>query len=271
MSEQKFIRVVNWERFQHYKHRNPPWIKLYVEMLSSRTWVTLDDSNRVLAFAVLMLAARHENKIPLDPAYIRRVAYLNTDPNFAGLLETNFVEIVDASNVLAPCTHDASNLHHNALPETEKRQSREEAEKTSSSESKSDSDLQPNPSPKKKERKPPSDKAVRLAGLLRSEILKNKPDCKLDGFESWPHTADLMMTRDGRTSEQIAAVIRWAQGDQFWFKNILCMSSLREKFDRLQLAARTQHQEKTNGHTNRAEQRQTANLAALEAAFPLDR
>jgi hypothetical protein len=129
MAEKKFIRVVNWERFQHYKHRNPPWIKLYGEMLSSRTWVTLDDSSRVLAFAVLMLAARHENKIPMDPDYIRRVAYLNSDPNFDGLLETNFVEIVDgASNVLATCTHDASNLHQNALPETEKRQSREETE-----------------------------------------------------------------------------------------------------------------------------------------------
>ncbi len=253
MSEQKFIRVVNWERFQHYKHRNPPWIKLYVEMLSSRTWVTLDDSNRVLAFAVLMLAARHENKIPLDPAYIRRVAYLNTDPNFAGLLETNFVEIVDASNVLAPCTHDASNLHHNALPETEKRQSREEAEKTSSSESKSDSDLQPNPSPKKKERKPPSDKAVRLAGLLRSEILKNKPDCKVDGFESWPHTADLMMDRDGRSYERIGAMIRWAQGHQWWWSRILSMDKLRKQFDALEGQARTQHQEKVNGKPSMVE------------------
>jgi hypothetical protein len=119
MTTDRYIRVVNWEQFQHYKHRNPPWIKLYGEMLSSRTWVTLDDSSRVLAFAILMLAARHENKVPMDAAYIKRVAYLNSDPNFSGLVETYFIEIVDASNVLAPCPHNASDLHPNALPETE--------------------------------------------------------------------------------------------------------------------------------------------------------
>ena len=27
------LRVRNWERYQHYKERNPPWIKLYVELL----------------------------------------------------------------------------------------------------------------------------------------------------------------------------------------------------------------------------------------------
>ncbi len=47
MANQKFIRVVNLERFQHYKDRNPPWIKLHRELLSSRTWVTSDDARSV--------------------------------------------------------------------------------------------------------------------------------------------------------------------------------------------------------------------------------
>src|SRR5215469_15533922 len=113
MANQEFIRIVNWERFQHYKDRNPPWIKLHREILTSRTWASSDDASRVLAIALMMLAALTGNKIPFDAAYIRRVAYLNQDPDFSELLAAEFIEIVDSS--LA----DASKSHRNARPETE--------------------------------------------------------------------------------------------------------------------------------------------------------
>jgi hypothetical protein len=258
MAEQKFIRVVNWERFQHYKHRNPPWIKLYGEILSSRTWVTLDDPNRVLAFAILMLAARHDNKIPMDPAYIRRVAYLNSDPNFAGLLENNFVEIMDdVNNVLAPCLHDASNLHPNALPEKEKRQSREET-KNSSSELKSSSDqtsdfnsqseekVTPKPTPPDvdesskatpKATPTPSHEAEKLAALLSGEIRRNAPAFRItpSQLRKWAVTADRMLRIDRRSYDQTVDVIRWCQADGFWHSNVLSMEKVREKFDALVL------------------------------------
>jgi hypothetical protein len=244
MTAKKNIRLVNWERFQHYKHRNPPWIKLYCEMLSSQTWVTLDDSNRVLAFAVLMLAARHDNKIPMDPAYIRRVAYLNSDPDFASLLGINFIEIVeDASNMLAPCEHDASNLHQNALPETEKRQSREETE-NSSSEPKSSSDqektsnnfrLEENATPTPKAT--PSHEAQKLAALLSGEIRRNAPEFRItpSQLRKWAVTADRMLRLDRRSYDQTVDVIRWCQADEFWHSNVLSMEKVREKFDTLVL------------------------------------
>lgn len=119
MAEQKFIRIVNWDRFQHYKNRNPPWIKLHRELLTSRTWATLDDASRVLAIALMMLAAATGNKIPLDPTYIRRVAYLNQDPDLSGLLATEFIEIVDNSGCASASLADASKPHTNARPEKE--------------------------------------------------------------------------------------------------------------------------------------------------------
>lgn len=27
----RYIRIVNWDRYQHYKNRRPPWIKLYTD------------------------------------------------------------------------------------------------------------------------------------------------------------------------------------------------------------------------------------------------
>jgi len=49
--------------------------------------------------------------------------------------------------------------------------------------------------------------------------------------------ARLLLTRDGKTVEQVAAAIRWAQADEFWRSNILSMSKLREKYDTLRLQA----------------------------------
>jgi len=35
------LKVKNWEKYQHYKDRNPPWIKLHFELLTSADWVPL--------------------------------------------------------------------------------------------------------------------------------------------------------------------------------------------------------------------------------------
>jgi hypothetical protein len=85
-------RVKNWLTFQHYKDRNPPWIKLHFSLLSSRDWVMLDDASRVLAVACMLIASRNKGEIPADPAYLKRVAYLNKTPNFKPLVDCGFLE-----------------------------------------------------------------------------------------------------------------------------------------------------------------------------------
>jgi hypothetical protein len=125
-----YFRVRNWDYYQHYKDRCPPWIKLHREILSSRTWVMLDDSAKALAIACMLLASMTENKVPADPAYIKRVAYLQTLPDLTPLLETEFIELVDengaplatASEMLANRTKRTSETE----TETETEKSREE-------------------------------------------------------------------------------------------------------------------------------------------------
>ncbi|MGP9682051.1 hypothetical protein [Brachybacterium sp. AOP3-A1-3] len=55
--------------------------------------------------------------------------------------------------------------------------------------------------------------------------------------QKWRDAARLMLDRDGRTPEQIAYLIRWAQADEFWRSNIQSMPKLRDKFDQLRLKA----------------------------------
>jgi len=111
--------VSNWEQFQHYKDRNPPWIKLHYELLTSKTWVMLDDASRVLAIAIMLVASRNQGEIDGSEAglsYIQRVAYLSAKPNLKPLIDSGFLrKNADASSLLA----GSSGLHTSARTETE--------------------------------------------------------------------------------------------------------------------------------------------------------
>lgn len=85
-----FLTIKNWKKFQHYKNRNPPWIKLHYEIMTSPDWVMLADASKLLAVVCMMIASRNEGRVPNDPAYIRRVAYLDSLPNFKPLIDSGF-------------------------------------------------------------------------------------------------------------------------------------------------------------------------------------
>ena len=87
------LRIKNWRRYQHYTDRNPPWIKLHFEILSSADWVMLDDASRLLAVVCMLVASKHEGEIPdsCSPAYFQRLAHLDHVPNFKPLIECGFL------------------------------------------------------------------------------------------------------------------------------------------------------------------------------------
>lgn len=64
--------VKNFEKFQHYKDRSPPWIKLYNELLDDYAFGTLPDATKFHLIAIWLLASRSENRIPYDPAWVAR-------------------------------------------------------------------------------------------------------------------------------------------------------------------------------------------------------
>jgi len=124
------LRIRNWERYQHYRDRNPPWVKLHFSLLSSADWVTLADSDRVLLIASMLLASKNNGEVPEDPEYIQRVAYLAKKPNFGNLIRCGFLTSDSASNMLA----DASKTLAVARPETETETETEESQSRGESE-----------------------------------------------------------------------------------------------------------------------------------------
>jgi uncharacterized protein YdaU (DUF1376 family) len=103
--------------------------------------------------------------------------------------------------------------------------------------------------PSKKPKPEPSREAIRLASLLKAEILRNKSDYKITQAKErkWAVTADRMLRLDGRRSEEAADLIRWVQRDEFWMANVLSMAAFREKFDQLDLKKSQQAKTGRNG------------------------
>ncbi len=104
------LKVRNWEQFQHYKDRNPPWIKLHFALLASEDWVTLDDASKLLAVVCMLIASRNNGMVPNNPAYLKRVAYLDKLPNLEPLISCGFLQNLQA---------DAITSQADARPETE--------------------------------------------------------------------------------------------------------------------------------------------------------
>lgn len=104
--------VKNWHKFQHYKDRNPPWVKLHYEIMTSLDWVMVSDAGKLLAVVCIMLASRDGGRVPGDPSYVKRVAYLDKIPDFQPLVKCGFLI------VLADDSKPEQALA-NARPETE--------------------------------------------------------------------------------------------------------------------------------------------------------
>lgn len=101
-----FLRVRNLEKYQHYKDRNPPWVKLYNITLEDYEFEALPDATKWHALSLVLLASRLDNKIPADPGWIQRHTGSKSAVNLEALIACNFLEH-DASNSLADCKQDA--------------------------------------------------------------------------------------------------------------------------------------------------------------------
>lgn len=105
------FRVKNFETFQHYKDRAPPWIKLYNELLDDYEFGLLPDASKMHLVAIWLLASRSENKIPFDPAWVARRINATEKVNLQLLADRGFILIdqelhsveQDASTPLADC------------------------------------------------------------------------------------------------------------------------------------------------------------------------
>lgn len=107
----------NWRDFQHYKDRNPPWIRLHRGLLDNKDFQRLPVASRALAPMLWLIASESVDGVinadPDDLAFRLRATEKEISVALKPLVEKGFFQPVqDASTPLAPRSHSA-------VPETE--------------------------------------------------------------------------------------------------------------------------------------------------------
>lgn len=95
----QYLRIKNWERFQHYKDRLPPWIKLHRELLTDYEFCHLPDETKGHLVMVWLLGSQMDGRIPDDAKWVAARIGANRPVNMQALV---------ASGWLIPCEQSAS-------------------------------------------------------------------------------------------------------------------------------------------------------------------
>lgn len=103
----KFFSVNNFDRTQHYKNRQPPWIKLYNELLDDPAFVSLSLSERFIYCALLLLASRLNNRIPYDTDYLQNALHTKEKINLTTLFSEEFLLAQSGKSTLAQSPRSA--------------------------------------------------------------------------------------------------------------------------------------------------------------------
>ena len=112
----RFFKVKNYEKFQHYKDRAPPWIKLYNETLENYEFGSLADATKGQLIGIWLLASRTNNKLPYDPRWIATKINATDPVDLDALYEAGFIiEIDEAENTKQVATPAQRNAKANGF------------------------------------------------------------------------------------------------------------------------------------------------------------
>jgi len=125
-----YFKVKNWDDFQHYKDRNPPWIKLHNHLLDDYDFECLGDAAKGHLLCIWMLASRTKNLMPFDVNWISKKIGSSSKVNLKSLIESGFLVMErDASKPLQGSEQNDTGSAPSAEEsrgETEERQSKED-------------------------------------------------------------------------------------------------------------------------------------------------
>src|SRR6185312_3836651 len=135
MSTETYLKVKKWEQFQHYKRRNPPWIRLYRRIVDDADFQCLPLASRALAPMLWLIASETlDGTIHCKPGALSfrlRQSISELLEGLIPLMDKGFIEGFGdfAIEVLAPRLHGAT-PEAEAEAEAEKIQSQKHVRQT---------------------------------------------------------------------------------------------------------------------------------------------
>ena len=119
-------RIKGWTKFQHFKDRRPPWIKLYRDLLEDPDWHDLDGDTAKVLVALWLLASEDEDqegKLPDSRRLAFRLRMSETKVTQALSKLSHWLEHDDIDWISDGYQDDAPETDKRQIKETDKRQS----------------------------------------------------------------------------------------------------------------------------------------------------
>ena len=119
------IKIRNWHKFQHFKDRKPPWIKLYRDILDDILWHELDSDAAKCLISFWLIASEHGGYLPTtkELAFRLRTTEKSIKSNISKLspwLEQDDIKPISDINAISS-GYQETRLETETETETEKR------------------------------------------------------------------------------------------------------------------------------------------------------
>lgn len=116
----QFFSIKNFDTFQHYKNRNPPWVKLHYNILDDDDFLALDLVSQRNLMVLFMVASKRNNVVSNDQTYLQKVMRLSSPPDLSKLFNSGFL--------IASCYRKSSKVQAKSYSEAELSEAEAEAE-----------------------------------------------------------------------------------------------------------------------------------------------
>lgn len=104
-----FLAIKDFAEFQHYRDRNPPWIKLYAKVLTNADFLQLPEAAQAQLIKLWILASQMGNPLPNKPKLLG---------GKIGTTSRLYLPEIIASGFLIPCNENASTDASGVLAES---------------------------------------------------------------------------------------------------------------------------------------------------------
>ena len=112
-------RIKGWNKFQHFKDRRPPWVKLYRDLLDDMDWHELDGDSAKTLISLWLIASENEGQLPS----MRKLAFRlrMTEKALAAVISQldHWLEVDDNEPISARYQDDAPETETETETETE--------------------------------------------------------------------------------------------------------------------------------------------------------
>lgn len=101
----RYLRIKNYDQYQHYGNRNPPWIKLYRCIMNDYELRMAPIASRLAYVYLLIIASETDNRIPYDCAFLsERFGYEVNELTLSPLIDSGFLLASGTRRTLARST-----------------------------------------------------------------------------------------------------------------------------------------------------------------------